>query len=425
MKKIFSSRRHRYLARVSIFLIMVALIAGMVSCGGGDGGNGGGGSYTLTVNSTAGGVVAVNNVTIPGKTMFIYAPGTVVSLNATPDVGYCFAKWTGNVSTVGNVTAAITNITMNGNYLITANFALGIGDWYDLDAVRNNLTGRYILMNDLNSTTPGYTELASSTANSGKGWQPIGNFTGGNFTGSFDGQGYEISDLFIDRPDEDYVGLFGRVIGGGVVRNVGVVNIDVTGYQYVGSLVGWNYGTVSNSYSTGSVTGKLDVGGLVGRQSWGTVNNSYSTCSVIGDGMAYAVGGLMGENYYNGIVSNSYSKGNVTGFYSVGGLVGGNSYNNTISNSYSTGSVTGGNYTGGLVGKNNGMVSNSFWDVQTSGQTWSAGGTGKNTTEMQNILTFSGATWNITTVGGLGERNPAYIWNIVDSVTYPFLSWQP
>jgi internalin A len=111
------------LARVSIFLIIVALIAGMVGCDGGGNGSDGG-SYTLTVNSTAGGVVAVNDVIIPGKTMFIYDPGTVVSLNATPDVGYCFVEWTGNVSTVGNVTAAITNITMNGNYYIMANFVM-------------------------------------------------------------------------------------------------------------------------------------------------------------------------------------------------------------------------------------------------------------------------------------------------------------
>jgi hypothetical protein len=113
-------------ARVSIFLTIVALIAGMVGCGGsggdGDGDGDGGESYTLIIDSTAGGVVTVNNVTIPGKAMFIYDPGTVVSLNATPDASYRFVNWTGNVSTVGNVNDAITTITMNGNYNITANF---------------------------------------------------------------------------------------------------------------------------------------------------------------------------------------------------------------------------------------------------------------------------------------------------------------
>jgi len=88
--------------------------------------------------------------------------------------------------------------------------------------------------------------------------------------------------------------------------------------------------------------------------------------------------------------------------------------------------VTGNSSVGGLVGGNeDGSVSNSFWDTQTSGQATSAGGTAKTTAEMQNIATFSGAAWNIIAVGGPGERNPAYIWNIVNGLTYPFLSWQP
>jgi len=88
--------------------------------------------------------------------------------------------------------------------------------------------------------------------------------------------------------------------------------------------------------------------------------------------------------------------------------------------------VTGNSSVGGLVGWNyEGTVSNSFWDTKTSGQATSDGGTGKTTAEMKNITTFSGAEWDIITVNSLGERNPAYIWNIVDDETYPFLSWQP
>jgi len=70
-------------------------------------------------------------------------------------------------------------------------------------------------------------------------------------------------------------------------------------------------------------------------------------------------------------------------------------------------------------------VSNSFWDTETSGQSTSAGGTGLNTTQMQDIATFSGAGWNITAVANPGLRNLSYIWNIVDGVIYPFLSWEP
>jgi hypothetical protein len=250
---------------------------------------------------------------------------------------------------------------------------LEIRTWYDLDDVRDNLAGNHNLMNDLDSTTPGYEELASPTANGGKGWQPIGfidlryGYAGpGPFGGTFDGQGYEICDLYINRPDEDYVGLFGVVYQDGVIKNVGVVNATVTGSHSVGGLLGSNAATVSNCYCSGKVTGDEYVGGLVGL--------------II----------------VNGVVMDSYSTDNVIGNLQVGGL----------------------------VGRSTGIVSNSFWDIETSGQASSADGTGKTTAEMKDIITFLDAGWNIIAVA-LNQTNPAYIWNIVDNVTYPFLSWQP
>ena len=343
-------------------------------------------------------------------------------------------------------------VVMVGCDLFPTSQNLEIRDWYDLDAVRNNLGSSHLLMNDLDSTTDGYEELASPTANQGKGWQPIGHgdwdgqqWVGEMFEGTFDGQGYEIRDLFINRPDEGNVGLFGIVAEGGRIEDIGVVNADVTGTEIVGGLVGGNGGTVSNSYSSGSVTGDANgTGGLVGSNG-GTISNSYSTGSVTG---YLGVGGLAGGNA--GTVSNSYSSGNVTGNYGVGGLVGSNepgtvsnsystgsvtgndyvgglvgwNYEGTVSNSYSTGSVTGNSFVGGLVGANdNGTVIDSFWDTETSGQTTSDGGTGKTTTQMQDIATFLGAAWEIIMVAP-GVTNPTYTWNIVDSETYPFLSWQ-
>ena len=319
---------------------------------------------------------------------------------------------------------------------------LEIWDWYDLDAIRDNLDDNHTLMNDLDSTTAGYTELASGTANEGKGWQPIGNTAVNNaFVGSFDGQGCEIGDLFINRPNESAMGLFGVVEVGGIIENV-VVNGNVTGYEHVGSLVGYNRGTVRNSYACGNVTGDLDVGSLVGVND-GTVGNSYSSTSVTGiDG----VGGLVGKN--EGTVSNSYSISTVNGHDFVGSLVGANG--GTVSNSYSSGTVNGNDFAGGLVGRNEGVVSkcystgsvtgdehigglmgqnlygvvsSSFWDTETSGMEGSDGGTGKTTEEMMDIATFTGATWNITAVNP-AETDPACTWNVVDTVTYPFLSWQ-
>jgi hypothetical protein len=355
-----------------------------------------------------------------------------VELVAEADEGYQFVEWTGDVRTIGDVNAANTTITMSDDYSITANFALGIAleiwDWYDLDGIRGNLGGSYILMDDLDSTTAGYEELASSRANEGKGWRPIGTYDD-QFTGSFDGQGYKIRDLFINRADESGVGLFCDVASdGGIIKYIGVVNVTVTGNSSVGGLVGGNSGTVRNSYSAGSVTGSEYIGGLVG-YSTGTVSNSYSRGNVTGTGrsQSLSVGGLVGLN--TGTVSNAHSSANVTGtgeqqsLY-VGGLVGGNT--GTVSNSYSSGNVTGerwSSYVGGLVGGNTGTVSNSFWDIETSGRATSAGGTGKTTAEMKSVATFAG--WNIMTVANPTTRNPSYIWNIVEGQTYPFLRWEP
>ncbi len=320
-----------------------------------------------------------------------------------------------------------------------------IRNWNDLDVVRNNLDGQFLLMNDLNSTTAGYEELAGPTANDGKGWQPIGIWPN-PFTGSFDGQGFEIRDLFIDRPVEDHVGLFSFVETGAVIVDVALTDADVTGQTYVGALVGHIHdGGLSNCHSTGSVAGDTEVGGLAG-ESGAIVSNSYSTANVSG---SFVVGGLIGQNHgtlsksystgsvfgdeyvgglvgwnQEGTVSNSYSIGRVDGVSLVGGLVGSNRA--TVSSCYSAGNVTGLEDVGGLTGRNyEGTVSNSFWDMQTSGQATSTGGTGKTTAEMKDIATFPGAAWSIVAVDSLGERNPEYIWNIVDDESYPFLSWQP
>lgn len=199
---------------------------------------------------------------------------------------------------------------------------LEIRTWYDLDAVRDNLAGNHRLMNGLNATTPGYEDLASTTANEGNGWEPIGSgywtsgpyLVGEVFKGSFDGQGHEILDLFINRSGWGGSGLFGCVGKGGIIKNISVINATVTvpGYSAwsvrlnegtagsldvatihaVGILVGFSMGSVSDSHASGNVSSDVTVGGLVGRNT-GTVNNSYSTGNVTGTN---GVGGLVGAN---------------------------------------------------------------------------------------------------------------------------------
>ena len=117
MKTILSSRRHHYVARVSIFLITVALIAGMVGCSGTA--SCGRPAYNLTIASTAGG-----SVTTPGEGTFSCDPGTVVNLVAEAEEGYQFVNWTGDVDEIANVEDATTTITMKDDYSITADFAV-------------------------------------------------------------------------------------------------------------------------------------------------------------------------------------------------------------------------------------------------------------------------------------------------------------
>jgi hypothetical protein len=308
--------------------------------------------------------------------------------------------------------------------------------------------------------------------------------------GEFDGNGHKISNLSLNFGFVYHVGLFGYLASGGEVRGLGIenVNINTPVADYAGGLVGLNdAGTVSNCYATGAVTHKahetgrsIGAGGLVGLNN-GIVSDSYFSGSVTGKG---DVGGLVGENEASGTVINSYSTGTITGTWGTGGLVG-NNWRGTVINSCSTGNVTGTSWTGGLVGRNDALkdgegtvsnsystcsvtgsshaggliggsahgtvnncystgsvssdesvgglmafsyddaVSNSFWDKETSGQATSASGTGKTTAQMKNIAMFSGAGWNIIAVANTGERNPSFPWNIVDDVTYPFLSWQP
>ena len=294
------------------------------------------------------------------------------------------------------------------------NGLIEIDDLETLNAIRNQLDGsRLQLLSGAAPTSIGCArggckgyELTrnldfddddsySSTANKiiwtmGAGWQPIGDSSSNAFTGKFEGNGFTISNLKINRSDTGNVGLFGTVEQEAEITNVGLLGVDIMGDNFVGSLVGWNSGsTITNSYVTGSVSGFGDnVGGLVGWNSSGTITNSYATGFVLGSGSS--VGGLVGEN--SGTITNSYAKGSVAGSGdSVGGLVGGNS-SGTITNSYATGFVLeSGNSVGGLVGGNSsGTIINSYWDSDTSGITTSAGGTSKTTVALQSPTTATG-----------------------------------
>jgi len=238
----------------------------------------------------------------------------------------------------------------------TYDTVIWIHNVYELQNISKNLAGHYALANDINASV-------TKTWNGGSGFLPAGNFHT-PFSGVFDGRGHKIINLYINRPQEDYVGLFAYTSRNAVIENVGFVNVSVIGgWWYVGGLVGWNEGAVSNSYATGNVRGGRDVGGLVGYNNGGTVNNSYTTCNVRGGD---CVGGLVGAN--EGVVSNCYATGDVSGSENVGGLIGFNC-GDTVSNSYATGNVNGREgCVGGLIGGNDGPVSKCYATGDVSGR---------------------------------------------------------
>ena len=150
--------------------------------------------------------------------------------------------------------------------------------------------------------------------------------------GTFDGLGHTINNLTINRPNDDYLGLFGAAGSPAIIRNVGLSNASITGDRYVGGLVGKNLGTISNSHVTGSVTGDANnnglwIGGLVGWNE-GAITDSHAAATVHGNG---SVGGLVGYNCgVTASITDSYATGNAYGRDQVGGLVGGKRKKNRI-----------------------------------------------------------------------------------------------
>lgn len=282
----------------------------------------------------------------------------------------------------------------------------GITTCTELQNMKNDLDGDYYLLNDISCFD---TIEWNCEGDQCLGFEPIG--TSENpFTGTFDGKGYKITGLYINRPDTKYGGLFGFKKSSTEIKNVGLENVDITAKEVVGGLVGYNsHGSISNSYSKGNVVGTYGfVGGLVGRTYGGSISKSYSEGVVRGG--SNSIGGLVGYQEW-GTTSNSYSTVNVDGSNSVGGLVG-NTWGE-ITNSYSTGIVNGDYDIGGLVGSRAiGMaISNSYWDNETSGQTTSDGGIGVRTLHMKRQATFAGWDFDDT-------------WNICEDCTYPKLKWE-
>jgi uncharacterized repeat protein (TIGR02543 family) len=255
----------------------------------------------------------------------------------------------------------------------------------------------------------------------GSGWEPIGTIDS-QFTGSFDGDGCSISNLYIRKSykspyDTVYSGLFGFVGTGAVIRDLALENVDIQSDGVVGGLAAVNSGALEDCTVAGVVTSTGDdyygrlvlIGGLVAENK-GTIINCYADADVAsGDAgdPAECVGGLAGKNH--GSIYKSGSSGTVAGGNMVGGLVGLNSPEGSgtgeITECSSGSSVTGyGDYVGGLVGSSNGPITRSFAYGDVTGGHHVGGLAGWN----DDKITDSYAVGDITGddhVGGLVGHN--------------------
>ena len=369
----------------------------------------------------------------------------------------------GQVDLFYNPTSYAAPTNYSGNITGTHTAWMLVHDVNDLQAMNTNLSGSYALSKNIDAS-------ATGSWNGGLGFEPVGD-NSNLFTGNLNGQNYTIDGLTINRPGENNIALFGRTQTS-LIKNVGLINVNITGATNVSSLVARAANSViKQSYSTGSVNGATSAAGLIARNENGSLtvdSNSIASVTSSGGGASGGLvglnnngsivrnsfaagnvnamtttGGLVGRNLSNSIIENSYAIGEVNGTSNVGGLVGENSINSSIRDSYATGSVQGVTNVGGLTGRNfdssliersysagqvtgtsnvggllggniTSTVTDSYWNLEASGQSSSVAGTGLTTAQTQQASSYSG--WDISTTGGSSS-----VWRIYEGQTAPLL----
>ena len=209
----------------------------------------------------------------------------------------------------------------------------------------------------------------------GKDWTPIGTSFDNSYTGTFDGGGHTITGLTVTTNDE-YAGLFGYLSNfgnaAGTVKNVVMEGIQITCNHrsgYAGGVVGYSWGTIENCSVSGSVSGTVYVGGVVGAQIGGSITGCSSSATVKG---TVDVGGVAGQTNSSATLTACYATGNVTieiapkKNIAGGGLVGMNAGSSLLAcyatgNVTSTGSSTGYVHIGGFLGNNYTTVTACYW----------------------------------------------------------------
>ena len=336
-----------------------------------------------------------------------------------------------------------------------------IRTWTDLHNVRNNLSASYILMNDLDSNTAGF-----STYQGTEGFLPIGS-SEDPFTGTFNGNGHTIRNLKINRSTPN-LGLFSFTLEA-TIQNVGLIDVDITAQASTsGVLIGRSHASIVDKvYATGSFTQTTNeadnsFGGLIGRfhggmmvDSWSEVNvsvvglyaggligsvsgfggtpalieRSYATGNV--NASTRMIGGLVGQFGGSSTINNSYASGNVVGDTQVGGLIGYKWRGSTVTNSYAIGLVNGSGQVGGLIGFRDpdqppaiSTIENGFWKSDNAGAEQGVGlgkpdgVTGLTEAQLKNQASFTG--WNFTNIWAIdpdyNNGYPYFIYQLTTSI---------
>ena len=258
----------------------------------------------------------------------------------------------------------------------------------------------------------------------GKNWTPIGTSFSNKYTGTFDGGGHTIKGLTVTTNDQ-FVGLFGSIGNAGTVKNVMMEGVQITSNHMSGSIggvVGYSWGTIENCSVSGSVSGTIFVGGVVGAQWEGSITGCSSSATV--KGMVH-VGGVVGQTDVGATLTACYATGNVTieinpaKNIACGSLVGMNAGSSLLAcyatgNVTSTGSSTGKVHIGGFLGNNYTTVTACYWKnnheqgigynkksteatkVDGTGVTWQ-----KAVDAMNTALQTAGSKWRYELKGAL------------------------
>ena len=310
--------------------------------------NKGGDTYTALVapQSVAAGTTFITCTFTNAKT-FVYKMKNAADWQAGGEYTY----------TVSLAAAKDPGYTIEGNGSYTVTSADGL--MHVADLVNGGKT-------DINITLDKNIDLT------GKDWTPIGTDYDNSYKGTFDGGGHTITGLTFTTNDE-YAGLFGWLNRAGTVKNVVMEGVQITSHQIyggsIGGVVGSGWGTIENCSVSGSVSGTVYVGGVVGVQIGGSITGCSSSATVKG---TVDVGGVAGQTNSSATLTACYATGNVIleidpkKNIAGGGLVGMNAGSSLLAcyatgNVTSTGSSTGYMHIGGFLGNNYTTVTAGYW----------------------------------------------------------------